>query len=97
MSTGPEVFQLGLGRSATVVGTFGGAWSPYGYTELLSHLTLLADTKIGFSSSYCDRGHQKNVGRGIFLQITNDSFNIFRLINSGEDFSLKQQLLYNIL
>lgn len=33
------------------------------HTELLSHLTLLADTKIGFSSSYCDRG-QKKGGEG---------------------------------
>lgn len=38
------------------------ARSTYSYTELLSHLTLLADPKIGFSSSYCERGKKKRKG-----------------------------------
>lgn len=71
------------------------AWSTH--TELLSHPTLLADTKIGFSSSCCERGQKKRV----YIcrndqQITNYSLNIFRIISSGYD-RLKQQLLFDIL
>lgn len=62
------------------------ALSTYSYTELRSHLTLLVDTKIGFSSSYCERGQKKGGGQYIFRndqQNTNYCLIIFSIINSG--------------